>query len=107
VTPDAQVTEVRVELPTHLRTLAGVEDEVRLDVSGREPTVAAVLDSLEARYPVLRGTIREHGGGQRRAYMRYFACGEDLSHEPPGAPLPEAVIRGEEPLQVLGAISGG
>lgn len=100
-------TPIRVELPTHLRTLAGVDGEVSLEVPGRRPTIATVLDALEARHPVLRGTIRHHGGGERRAYMRYFGCGEDLSHEPPDTPLPAPIARGEEPLQILGAISGG
>lgn len=103
---DGRIT-IRVELPTHLRTLAGMDREVRLEVPGGGPTVAAALDALEAAHPVLRGTIREHGGGPRRAYMRYFACGEDLSHDPPERPLPGPVLRGEEPLQILGAISGG
>lgn len=98
---------VRVQLPTHLRTLAGVEGEVTVQVEGARPTVSSVLDALEHRFPTLKGTIREHGAGERRAYMRYFAGGEDISHDPPDRPLPEPVCRGEEPLQVLGAISGG
>lgn len=100
-------TAVRIQLPTHLRTLAGVEGEVRVEVEGERPSISAVLDVLEARFPTLRGTIREHGGGPRRAYMRYFACGEDISHDPADGPLPEAVTRGDEPVQILGAISGG
>jgi sulfur-carrier protein len=100
------VSTVAVELPTHLRTLAGVDEAVRLDVDGA-PTVASVLDALEARYPTLRGTIREHGSGERRAYIRFFAAGSDVSHEPPDAPLPRSVASGQEPLQVIGAIAGG
>lgn len=98
--------EVRVALPTHLRELAGAGREVRVAVEGA-PSVASVLDALEAAHPALRGTIRERGGGPRRAYMRYLACGEDISHEPPDAPLPPAVADGREPLRVVGAISGG
>jgi sulfur-carrier protein len=101
------VTRIRIALPAHLRKLAGVEDEVRVDVAGDPPTVGEVMDALEALHPVLKGTIREHGRGPRRAYMRYFACGEDVSHEPPDHPLPEPVIRGEDPFQVVGAIAGG
>jgi sulfur-carrier protein len=97
---------IRVELPVHLRTLARVEGELVVEVSG-EPTIANVLDELENRFPALRGTIREHGSRKRRAYMRYFAAGEDLSHEPPDCRLPEAVSAGDEVLRVLGAISGG
>jgi sulfur-carrier protein len=101
------VTRIRVALPAHLRKLAGVEDEVRVEVAAASPSVADALDALEALHPVLQGTIREHGGGPRRAYMRYFACGEDVSHEPPDHPLPGPVIQGEEPFQVVGAIAGG
>ena len=97
---------IRVLLPTHLRTLAGVEDEVLLDVPG-PVTQRSVLDALEARYPMLRGTIRDQVTGQRRAFLRFFACRRDLSHEPPDAPLPEAVARGAEPFLVVGAIAGG
>jgi molybdopterin synthase sulfur carrier subunit len=97
---------VRVILPPHLRTLSGTGAEVVLDVEG-PITQRSVLDALEARYPMLRGTIREHGTGQRRAFLRFFACQEDLSHEPPDAPLPEAVAAGAEPFVVLGAIAGG
>jgi len=97
---------IRIELPHHLRTLARVDGEVRLDV--QDPvTLRAALDALEAAYPVLRGTIRDHATRQRRAFVRFFACEQDLSHEPVDAPLPEAVIRGEEPLLVIGAIAGG
>ncbi len=97
---------IRVVLPQHLRTLARVGAEVKLDVEG-PVTQRAVLDALEARYPMLRGTIRDHGTHQRRAFVRFFACGEDLSHEPPDAPLPEAVATGAEPFLVVGAIAGG
>jgi hypothetical protein len=97
---------IRVVLPHHLRTLARVGREVELQVDG-PPTLANVLDALEASYPMLRGTIRDHGTLQRRPFLRYFACGEDLSHEPPDAPLPEAVASGAEPLRVVGAMAGG
>jgi molybdopterin converting factor small subunit len=97
---------IRVELPAHLRTLAGVKGEVTLDVAG-QVTLRAVLDALEARYPMLCGTIREHGTLKRRAFLRFFACEEDISHESPDALLPEAVATGKEPLLVIGAIAGG
>jgi hypothetical protein len=97
---------IRVTLPYHLRTLAKVDDEVQLEVEG-QVTLGSVLDALEARYPMLRGTIRDHVSGQRRPFLRFFACGEDLSHEAPDAPLPEAVATGAEPLLVIGAIAGG
>jgi sulfur-carrier protein len=97
---------IRVALPYHLRTLAKVDDEVQLEVDG-QVTLGSVLDALEARYPMLRGTIRDHVTGQRRPFLRFFACGEDLSHEAPDAPLPEAVATGAEPLLVIGAIAGG
>jgi sulfur-carrier protein len=97
---------IRVALPYHLRTLAKVDDEVQIEVRG-QVTLGAVLDALEARYPMLRGTIRDHVTGQRRPFLRFFACGEDLSHEPPDAPLPDAVATGAEPLLVIGAIAGG
>jgi len=97
---------IRVVLPPHLRTLAQVKGEVQLDVSGRV-TRGAVLDALEARYPMLRGTIRDHVTQQRRPFLRFFACEEDLSHEPPDAPLPDAVASGKEPFIVIGAIAGG
>jgi hypothetical protein len=93
-------------LPYHLRTLARVDDEVQLDVPG-QATQRSVLDALEARYPMLRGTIRDHVTGQRRPFLRFFACEEDLSHELPDAPLPDAVATGAEPLLVVGAIAGG
>lgn len=97
---------IRVELPAHLRTLAGVKGEVTLEVAG-PVTLRAVLDSLEAKYPMLEGTIREHVTLKRRDFLRFFACEEDLSHEPPDGLLPEAVATGKEPLLVIGAIAGG
>lgn len=97
---------IRVVLPYHLRTLAKVNDEVQLDVQG-QVTLRAVLDALEAEYPMLRGTIRDHTTGKRRAFLRFFACEEDLSHESVDAPLPDAVASGAEPLLVIGAIAGG
>jgi sulfur-carrier protein len=97
---------IRVVLPVHLRTLARVQGEVALEVAGAV-TQRAVLDALEARYPTLRGTIRDHGTHRRRAFIRYFACGEDLSLEPPDAPLPEPVAAGTEPFLVVGALAGG
>ena len=99
-------TPVRVMLPAHLKTLAKVNGEVRLDVDG-PVTTAAVLDALEARYPVLRGTIRDHVTHKRRAFVRFFACAQDLSHDPADAPLPEAVVKGTEPFIVVGAMAGG
>ena len=97
---------IRVELPSHLRTLAHVTGEVQLDVEG-QATQRSVLDALEARYPMLRGTIRDHVTERRRPFVRFFACAEDLSHESPDAPLPEAVASGAEPLLIVGAIAGG
>jgi molybdopterin converting factor small subunit len=97
---------IRVELPAHLRTLAGVKGEVTLDVAG-QVTLRSVLDALEARYPTLEGTIREHGTLKRRAFLRFFACEEDLSHQSPDALLQEAVAMGKEPLLIIGAIAGG
>ncbi|MGA2345758.1 MAG: MoaD/ThiS family protein [Candidatus Sulfotelmatobacter sp.] len=97
---------IRVELPQHLRTLAHVGREVELEVDG-PVTQRAVLDALEARYPMLRGTIRDQVTQQRRAFLRFFACQEDLSHDPPDAPLPDAVASGKEPLLIVGAIAGG
>ncbi len=97
---------IRVILPHHLRTLAQVGNDVELDVEG-PVTQRSVLDALEARYPMLRGTIRDQVTGQRRPFLRFFACEEDLSHEPPDAPLPDAVASGAEPLVILGAIAGG
>jgi len=101
---------IRVVLPFHLRTLARVDGEVKLDLNGgpgTPVTQGAVLDALEARYPMLRGTIRDHVTKNRRPFIRYFACERDLSLEPPDAPLPDAVARGEEPFLVIGAIAGG
>ena len=97
---------IRVVLPAHLRTLARVEGEVKLEVEGR-PSVASVLDAIEARYPMLIGTLRDHVTQQRRPFVRFFACEEDLSHDPPDAPLPDAVVSGAEPFLVVGAIAGG
>lgn len=97
---------VRVALPAHLRTLAKTGAEVTLEVAG-EVTQRAVLDALEARFPMLRGTIRDHATQRRRAYVRFFACGEDLSHDPADEPLPLAVANGSEPFVVLGALAGG
>jgi len=97
---------IRVVLPAHLRTLARVSGDVELEVEG-QVTQRAVLDALEARYPMLRGTIRDHVTQQRRPFLRFFACEEDLSHESPDAPLPDAVASGAEPLWIIGAIAGG
>jgi sulfur-carrier protein len=97
---------IRVVLPPHLRGLARVTGEVELDVKGAV-TQRSVLDALEARYPMLSGTIRDHVTQQRRPFLRFFACGEDLSHELPDAPLPDAITSGAEPLLILGAIAGG
>ncbi len=97
---------VRVTLPAHLRTLARVHGEVELKVSG-QVTQGAVLDALEARYPMLRGTIRDQRTGKRRAFIRFFACEQDLSHEQPDAPLPAAVTAGAEPYLIVGAMAGG
>jgi len=97
---------IRVVLPPHLRTLAGIKSDVELEVKG-PVTQRSVLDALEARYPMLKGTIRDHVTQQRRPYLRFFACEQDLSHEPPDAPLPGAVASGAEPLIILGAIAGG
>ena len=97
---------IRVLLPLPLRTLARVDGEVELHVEGRV-TQRSVLDALEARHPALRGTIRDHVTQERRAFVRFFACEQDLSHEPPDASLPEAVVNGDEPFLVVGAIAGG
>lgn len=97
---------IRVVLPQHLRTLARVNGEVTLEVTGAV-TQRAILDALEARYPVLRGTIREHATLKRRPFVRFFACEQDLSHESPDAPLPEAVATGAEPFLIVGAMAGG
>lgn len=97
---------IRVVLPAHLRTLAHISGETTLELDG-QPTQRAVLDALEARYPMLRGTIRDQGTQQRRAFVRFFACNEDLSHESPDAPLPDAVAAGREPFLIVGAMAGG
>jgi molybdopterin synthase sulfur carrier subunit len=97
---------IRVELPAHLRTLARVGSEVSIDVEG-PVTQRSVLDALEAAYPVLRGTIRDHGTLKRRAFLRFFACEQDLSHEPPDATLPAPVASGVEPFLIVGAMAGG
>ena len=97
---------IRVILPPHLRGLARVSGEVTLDVAG-QPTQRSVVDALEAAYPMLCGTIRDHATKQRRPFLRFFACEEDLSHESPDAPLPDAVVSGKEPLLIVGAIAGG
>jgi hypothetical protein len=97
---------IRVVLPPHLRNLARVGDEVEIQVEGTV-TQRSVLDAIEATYPVLRGTIRDHVSRQRRPFLRFFACEQDLSHEPPDTPLPEAVAAGEEPFLIVGAMAGG
>lgn len=97
---------IRVVLPLHLRTLARVDGELMLEVEG-PVTLASVLDALEDRYPMLRGTVLDHATGRRRALVRFFACSKDVSHEPPDAPLPQAVASGVEPLHIVGAIAGG
>ena len=97
---------IRVTLPAHLRKLAQVDGEVKLHIEG-QVTQRSVLDALEARYPMLRGTIRDHATQKRRAFVRFFACGEDLSHESPDAPLPDAVANGAAPFLIVGAIAGG
>jgi molybdopterin synthase sulfur carrier subunit len=97
---------IRVELPAHLRALAHVKGEVTVEVVGTV-SVLSVLDAVESQYPMLRGTIRDHVTQQRRPFLRFFACGEDLSHEPPETPLPEAIASGKEPLLIIGAIAGG
>jgi|SRR5688500_3973482 hypothetical protein len=97
---------IRVVLPQHLRTLARVGDEVTVEVTG-QVTQRAVLDAIESRYPMLRGTIRDHVTKERRPFLRFFACEQDLSHEPPDTPLPDAVVAGTEPFLIVGAIAGG
>ena len=97
---------IRVILPHHLRTLARVGDEVRVDVNG-SATVKSLLDALESKYPMLRGTIREHETLKRRPLVRFFACGDDISHESPDTRLPDAIVKGDEPFFVMGAIAGG
>ena len=97
---------IRVVLPAHLRKLAHVDGEVSLEIAD-QITQRSILDALEARYPMLRGTIRDHANGRRRAFVRFFACGEDLSHESPDTPLPEAIATGAQPFMIVGAIAGG
>ena len=97
---------IRVVLPHHLRTLAGAGEEVAIEVAGKA-TQRSVIDALEARYPMLQGTIRDHYTQQRRPFLRFFACEDDLSHESPDSPLPDAVVSGAEPFIILGAIAGG
>ena len=97
---------IRIVLPHHLRTLAKVGGEVHVDPNG-SATVKAILDALENKYPMLRGTIREHNTLKRRPLVRFFACGEDVSHESPDAPLPDAIVKGDEPFFIMGAIAGG
>lgn len=97
---------IRVILPAHLRTLAAVSGEVRLDFEGRV-TLGAALDALEREYPMLQGTVRDHVTKQRRAFVRFFACAQDISHDSPDTPLPEAIAAGAEPLLIVGAIAGG
>jgi sulfur-carrier protein len=97
---------IRVVLPANLRTLAGVQGDVEVEVDG-PATLGSVLDALEARYPVLRGTVRDHVTRRRRPFVRFFACEEDLSHEPPDTPLPDAIAKGKEPFMIVGAMAGG
>jgi hypothetical protein len=97
---------IRVQIPYHLRNLARIEGDVSLDV-GEPATIASVLDALEARYPMLRGTIRDHDTLKRRPFLRFFACEEDLTHDPVDKPLPDAVLQGKEPFLIIGAIAGG
>jgi hypothetical protein len=97
---------IRVVLPAHLRTLAQIKGEVELEIEG-PVTQRSILDALEARYPMLRGTIRDQVTGQRRPFVRFFACEQDFSHESPDAPLPDAVVKGTEPFLIVGAIAGG
>jgi hypothetical protein len=97
---------IRVVLPQHLRTLAGVDGDVQLELR-EPPTQRTVLDALEASYPVLRGTIRDHGTAERRAFVRFFVCGQDISLDSPDIPLPEEVVAGSEPFRVVGAMAGG
>jgi len=97
---------ILVVIPPHLRTLAGVKGDVKLDIQG-EVTRRSILDALEEHYPMLRGTIREHVSGERRPFLRFFACGKDVTHESPDAPLPDEIVSGAEPFYVIGAIAGG
>ena len=97
---------IRIIIPAHLRTLAGVRGDVTLEIDGAV-TRTSILDELEKRYPMLRGTIREHVSGERRPFLRFFACGEDITHQSPNDPLPQEIASGAEPLYILGAIAGG
>ena len=97
---------IQVVLPAHLRSLAGVKGDVALEIDG-EVTRRSILDALEARYPMLRGTIRDHVAGERRPLLRFFACGEDVTHEPADAPLPPSIANGTDPFYIIGAIAGG
>jgi molybdopterin synthase sulfur carrier subunit len=97
---------IRVVLPHHLRTLAQVDEEIHLDLNG-SMTVRAIIDAIEEKYPMLRGTIRDHEAQKRRPLVRFFACGEDISHDPLDTPLPDSIARGTEPLFIMGAIAGG
>jgi hypothetical protein len=97
---------ITVVVPAHLRTLAGVSGDIQLEIDG-EVTRRSILDALETKHPMLRGTIRDHGTGERRPFLRFFACGEDITHESPDAPLPEEIAEGKEPFYVIGAIAGG
>ncbi len=97
---------IRIVLPQHLQTLAGVSAEIRIDVAS-PCTQQSILDALEQKYPALRGTIRDHSTHRRRSFVRFFACGEDLSHEPPDSALPDPVVRGQEPFLIVGAMAGG
>jgi len=104
------MTTVRVALPAHLRNLARIQsiaDEISVELEGDDVSVASILDALEARYPMLEGTIRDHGTLKRRPFIRFFACGQDLSHDPQETPLPDAVRTGVEPLLIVGAVAGG
>jgi molybdopterin converting factor small subunit len=101
------VTAIRVVLPAHLRNLARVQGEVTLDITGADVTQRAVLNALEERYPMLAGTIRDRATGKRRAFIRFYACEQDLSNESPDVPLPDRVVKGEEPYLVVGAMAGG
>jgi sulfur-carrier protein len=98
---------IRVVLPAHLKNLARISGEVRLDLDGQAISQRSVLDELERQYPMLRGTIRDHGSGKRRAFIRFYACEEDLSNDSPDAPLPNRVVTGDEPLLIVGAMAGG
>lgn len=106
IPPEPAMSAIRVVLPYHLRNLARAGDEVTLEVEG-SVTLGATLDALETRYPALRGTVRDHDSLKRRPFVRFYACREDLSHEPPDTPLPDSVVRGDEPLLIVGAMAGG